>query len=67
MCCPVLAFMVGFCHLFCTFVLIGYAIYRNILNRIHLRNQLRYKEIEQEKAEELNHAKHSFHEYHMNS
>lgn len=45
---------------FCTFVLIGYAIYRNILNRIHLRNQLRYKEIEQEKAEELNHAKLQF-------
>jgi His Kinase A (phosphoacceptor) domain./Two component regulator propeller./Y_Y_Y domain. len=45
---------------FCTFALIGYAIYRNILNRIRLRNQLRYKEIEQEKAAELNHAKLQF-------
>lgn len=45
---------------FCLLTLIAYAIYRNILNRIHLRNQLRYKEIEQEKAEELNHAKLQF-------
>lgn len=45
---------------FCTFVLVSYAIYRNIRNRIHLRNQLRYKQFEQEKAEELNHAKLQF-------
>ncbi|MEA5126854.1 MAG: two-component regulator propeller domain-containing protein [Proteiniphilum sp.] len=45
---------------FCLLTLIAYAIYRNILNRIHMRNQLRYKEIEQEKAEELNHAKLQF-------
>lgn len=45
---------------FCLLTLIAYAIYRNILNRIRLRNQLRYKEIEQEKAEELNHAKLQF-------
>ncbi|WP_298652678.1 hybrid sensor histidine kinase/response regulator transcription factor [uncultured Proteiniphilum sp.] len=45
---------------FCILALIGYAIYRNILNRIHLRNQLKYKEIEREKAEELNHAKLQF-------
>jgi signal transduction histidine kinase/ligand-binding sensor domain-containing protein/DNA-binding response OmpR family regulator len=45
---------------FCTFALIAYVIYRNILNRIQLRNQLQYKKIEQEKAEELNHAKLQF-------
>lgn len=45
---------------FCLLTLIAYAIYRNILNRIRLRNRLRYKEIEQEKAEELNHAKLQF-------
>ncbi len=40
--------------------LIGYLIYRNITNRVQLRNQLRYKEIERSKAEELNHAKLQF-------
>ena len=45
---------------FCMFVLIGYGIYRNLRNRIHLRNQLRYKEVEQEKTQELNHAKLQF-------
>ena len=40
--------------------LIGYAIYFTLRNRIHLRNQLRYKEIAQEKAAELNHAKLQF-------
>ena len=50
------AFVVYFCLISFT----GYAIYRNILNRIHLRNQLRYKEMEQDKAEELNHAKLQF-------
>lgn len=44
----------------CLLAFIGYAIYRNIVNRIHLRNQLRYKEIERVKAEELNHAKLQF-------
>ncbi|HBB00427.1 MAG: hybrid sensor histidine kinase/response regulator [Bacteroidetes bacterium GWD2_45_23] len=41
-------------------LLTGYLIYRNITNRIHLRNQLRYSEMEQSKAEELNHAKLQF-------
>lgn len=45
---------------FCLLTLVIYVIYRNILNRIQLRNQLRYKEIEQDKAEELNHAKLQF-------
>lgn len=44
----------------CLLLFIGYLLYRNILNRIQLRNQLRYKEIEQAKAEELNHAKLQF-------
>ncbi|MCK9341426.1 MAG: response regulator, partial [Synergistaceae bacterium] len=39
---------------------VGYLIYRNVTNRVLLRNQLRYKEIEQSKAEELNHAKLQF-------
>ena len=41
-------------------ILISYAIYRNTMNRVRLRNQLRYKKIEQEKAQELNHAKLQF-------
>ena len=45
---------------FCLLALIGYAIYFTLRNRIHLRNQLRYKEIAQEKAAELNHAKLQF-------
>ncbi len=50
------AFLVYFLLL----VLVGYLIYRNVTNRVMLRNQLRYKEIEQSKAEELNHAKLQF-------
>lgn len=42
------------------FILIAYLVYRNVSNRIYLRNQLKYKEFEQEKAEELNHAKLQF-------
>lgn len=44
----------------CFVVFIGFLIFRNIENRIRLRNQLRYREIEQAKAEELNHAKLQF-------
>lgn len=44
----------------CFAVFIGFLIFRNIENRIRLRNQLRYREIEQAKAEELNHAKLQF-------
>lgn len=44
----------------CVFALISYIIYRSIQNRIRLRNQLRYKEVEQTKSEELNHAKLQF-------
>ena len=43
-----------------TFLLIAYAIYRNIQNRLRLQSQLRYTEIEQAKTEELNHAKLQF-------
>ena len=35
-------------------------LYRNAVNRINLRNQLRYSEMEQAKTEELNHAKLQF-------
>ena len=44
----------------CLLIFIGYLVYRNIINRIRLRNQLRYREMEQSKAEELNHAKLQF-------
>lgn len=44
----------------CLLTFIGYLIYRNVKNRIYLRNQLQYKNIEQSKAEELNHAKLQF-------
>ena len=42
------------------FSLAVYLIYRNVINRIQLRNQLRYREMEQSKSEELNHAKLQF-------
>lgn len=41
-------------------VLITYAISKNAQNRMRLRNQLRYSEMEQAKIEELNHAKLQF-------
>lgn len=44
----------------CLLLLSGYIIYRNVINRLHLRNQLRYREMEQAKAGELNHAKLQF-------
>ncbi len=44
----------------CLLAFIGFVIYRNIVNRVLLQNQLRYKEIERVKAEELNHAKLQF-------
>lgn len=50
------AFLIYICSAF----FIGFLIFRNIENRIRLRNQLRYKEIEQAKSEELNHAKLQF-------
>lgn len=50
----------AFVFYFFTFVLITYAIYRNIQNRLRLQSQLRYTEIEQAKTEELNHAKLQF-------
>ena len=45
---------------FLLLLFVGYLIYRNVINRIQLRNQLRYREMEQSKAEELNHAKLQF-------
>lgn len=45
---------------FFTFAIIIYVLYRNAVNRINLRNQLRYSEMEQAKTEELNHAKLQF-------
>lgn len=50
----------AFALYFVALVVIAYAIYRNALNRMHLRNRLRYREIEQSKTEELNHAKLQF-------
>lgn len=41
-------------------LLVTYLIYRNVNNRVHLRNELQYRELEQSKAEELNHAKLQF-------
>lgn len=41
-------------------LLISYLIFRNVTNRVRLQNQLRYKEIERSKAEEINHAKLQF-------
>ena len=41
-------------------LLSGYLIYRNVTNRVQLQNQLRFKEMERSKAEEINHAKLQF-------
>lgn len=40
--------------------ILGIVIYRNVMNRLNLQNQLRYREMEQAKSEELNHIKLQF-------
>jgi len=44
----------------CLLSFIGYIIHKNALNRLRLRNELRYREMEQSKSEEINHAKLQF-------
>lgn len=44
----------------CILGVIAYIIYRNMLHRLRLRNQLELQEVEQQKTEELNHAKLQF-------